>query len=153
MIRGVRGATTVAHNSRLAIIEATQELLGEMIECNGIVEDEVASILFTATPGLDAAYPAAAARELGWTRTALMGFQEAHVIDGLQHCVRVLIHWNTDKPMDEIQHVFLRDAVQLRPDLQTNSSSPQRFGDSAPREAGGLRGERAGGSDAGGADV
>ena len=129
MIRGVRGATTVEHNSKRAIIEATQELLAAMIDANGIAEDDVASILFTATPGLDAAYPAAAARELGWTRTALMGFQEAHVIDGLQQCVRVLIHWNTDKPMDEIQHIFLRDAVQLRPDLQPLSASPQRFGD------------------------
>jgi len=129
MIRGVRGATTVEHNSKRAIIEATQELLAAMIDANGIAEDDVASILFTATPGLDAAYPAAAARALGWTRTALMGFQEAHVIDGLQQCVRVLIHWNTDKPMDEIQHIFLRDAAQLRPDLQPLSASPQRFGD------------------------
>jgi len=129
MIRGVRGATTVEHNSKRAIIEATQELLAAMIDANGIAEDDVASILFTATPGLDAAYPAAAARALGWTRTALMGFQEAHVIDGLQQCVRVLIHWNTDKLMDEIQHIFLRDAVQLRPDLQPLSASPQRFGD------------------------
>ncbi|MDE2750533.1 MAG: chorismate mutase [Chloroflexota bacterium] len=123
MIRGVRGATTVEHNSTKAIISATQELLGAMIDANGIAEEDVASILFTATPGLDAAYPAAAARELGWTRTALMGFQEAHVIDGLQQCVRVLIHWNTDKPMDEIQHVFLRDAVQLRPDLSPSDGA------------------------------
>ncbi|MDE2855731.1 MAG: chorismate mutase [Chloroflexota bacterium] len=123
MIRGVRGATTVEHNSTKAIISATQELLGAMIDANGIAEEDVASILFTATPGLDAAYPAAAARELGWTRTALMGFQEAHVIDGLQQCVRVLIHWNTEKPMDEIQHVFLRDAVQLRPDLSPSDGA------------------------------
>jgi monofunctional chorismate mutase len=109
-------------------MEGTQELLAAMIDANDIAEDNVASILFTATPGLDAAYPAAAARELGWTRTALMGFQEAHVIDGLRQCVRVLIHWNTDKPIDEIQHVFLRGAVALRPDLQPFSTSPQRFG-------------------------
>lgn len=128
MIRGVRGATTVDHNSRLAILTATKELLLAMIEANDIVEDDVASILFTATPGLDAAYPAAAARELGWTRTALMGFQEADVIDGLQQCVRVLIHWNTDRPMDEIQHVFLREAVALRPDLRPLSASPQGLG-------------------------
>lgn len=117
MIRGVRGATTVEHNSRRAIMAATQELLGAMIEANGIDEDDVASVLFTATPGLDAAYPAAAARELGWTRAALMGFQEAHVIDGLRQCIRVLIHWNTDTPLDEIRHVFLHGAAQLRPDL------------------------------------
>ena len=123
MIRGVRGATTVEGNSTKAILSATQELLMSMIETNGIVEDDVASILFTATPGLDAAYPAAAARKLGWTRTALMGFQEAHVIDGLPHCIRVLIHWNTEKAMDEIQHVFLRDAVKLRPDLQSGGGT------------------------------
>ncbi|MCY3978140.1 MAG: chorismate mutase [Chloroflexi bacterium] len=120
MIRGVRGATTVEHNSRRAIMDGTLELLQKMIETNGIAEDEVASILFTATPGLDAAYPAAAARQLGWTRTALMGFQEAHVNDGLQQCVRVLIHWNTDKPMDAIQHIFLHGAVALRPDIAQN---------------------------------
>lgn len=123
MIRGVRGATTVEHNSTRAILSATEELLASMIEVNGIDEDDVASILFTATPGLDAAYPATAARKLGWTRTALMGFQEAHVIDGLPQCIRVLIHWNTDKAMDEIQHVFLRDAVALRPDLQAGGGS------------------------------
>ena len=128
MIRGVRGATTVEHNSRRAIMDGTLELLQAMIETNGIAEDDVASILFTATPGLDAAYPAAAARQLGWTRSALMGFQEAQVIDGLQQCVRVLIHWNTDKSIDEIQHVFLRDAVSLRPDLQPSSASPQYIG-------------------------
>ena len=123
MIRGVRGATTVEHNSRRAIMDATQELLGQMIAANGIAEEDVASVLFTATPGLDAAYPAAAARELGWTRAALMGFQEAHVIDGLQQCVRVLIHWNTNKPMDQIQHVFLHGAAALRPDLAASDGA------------------------------
>ncbi|MCY4070290.1 MAG: chorismate mutase [Chloroflexi bacterium] len=117
MMRGVRGATTVASNSNDAILAATQELLGIMIERNGIVEDDVASILFTVTPELDDTYPARAARMMGWTRTALMGFQEADVQHGLPMCIRVLIHWNTDKTIDEIKHVFLRDAVQLRPDL------------------------------------
>ena len=92
-----------------------------MIESNGIAEDEVASILFTATPELNAAYPAKAARMLGWTRAALMGFQEAAVPDGLPRCIRVLIHWNTEKPIDAIRHVFLRDAVKLRPDLAEES--------------------------------
>ncbi len=117
MMRGVRGATTVASNSNQAILAATQELLGVMIERNGIVEDDVASILFSATPELDDTFPAKAARMMGWTRTALMGFQEADVQHGLPMCIRVLIHWNTDKSIDEIQHVFLRDAAQLRPDL------------------------------------
>lgn len=117
MMRGVRGATTVESNSNQAILEATQELLRIMIARNGIVEDDVASVLFSATPELDDTFPAKAARMMGWTRTALMGFQEADVQHGLPMCIRVLIHWNTDKSIDEIRHVFLRGAVQLRPDL------------------------------------
>ncbi len=117
MMRGVRGATTVESNSNEAILEATRELLRVMIDSNGIIEDDVASVLFTATPELDDTFPAKAARMLGWTRTALMGFQEADVKHGLPMCIRVLIHWNTDKTIDEIRHVFLRKAVNLRPDL------------------------------------
>ena len=117
MIRGVRGATTVESNANQAILDATQELLGIMIERNGIVEDDVASVLFSATPELDDTFPAKAARMMGWTRTALMGFQEADVKHGLPMCIRVLIHWNTDKSLDEVEHVFLRKAVSLRPDL------------------------------------
>lgn len=117
MIRGVRGATTVESNANEAILDATQELLGVMIERNGIVEDDVASVLFSATPELDDTFPAKAARLMGWTRTALMGFQEADVKHGLPMCIRVLIHWNTDKSLDQVQHVFLRKAVALRPDL------------------------------------
>lgn len=117
MIRGIRGATTVESNAQDAILEATQELLRAMIACNGIVEDDVASVLFSATPELDDTFPAKAARMMGWTRTALMGFQEADVKHGLPYCIRVLIHWNTDKSLNEIRHVFLRGAVVLRPDL------------------------------------
>lgn len=123
MIRGIRGATTVESNSNKAILEATQELLHAMIERNGIIEDDVASVLFSATPELDETFPATAARDMGWTRTALMGFQEADVKHGLPMCIRVLIHWNTDKALDEIQHVFLRDAVVLRPDLAPDLSA------------------------------
>ena len=123
MIRGIRGATTVESNSNKAILEATQELLRAMIERNGIIEDDVASVLFSATPELDDTFPATAARDMGWTRTALMGFQEADVKHGLPMCIRVLIHWNTEKALDEIQHVFLRDAVVLRPDLAPDLSA------------------------------
>ncbi len=122
MIRGVRGATTVESNANEAILEATQELLGIMIERNGIVEDDVASVLFSATPELDDTFPAKAARLMGWTRTALMGFQEADVKHGLPMCIRVLIHWNTNKSIDQIRHVFLREAVALRPDLVDDHS-------------------------------
>lgn len=125
MIRGVRGAITVDSNTQESIWSATQELLQTMVERNNIDEDDVASILFTTTPELTAAYPAKAARLFGWSRTALMGFVEADITDGLPMCIRVLIHWNTDKSMDEIHHVFLRDAVKLRPDLQPNDAKEE----------------------------
>lgn len=117
MIRGIRGATTAKSNSRDAILAATQELLQTMIDRNGIVEEDVASVLFTTTPELNETFPALAARMMGWTRAALLGFQEANVKGGLPLCIRVMIHWNTEKSIDEIQHVFLRGAAMLRPDL------------------------------------
>lgn len=117
MVRGVRGAITSSENTTEAILEATTEALETLIELNGIEESDVASVLFTTTPDLDACYPAKAARNLGWRQVALMGFQEADVPDGLRMCIRVLIHWNTEKDIHEIKHVFLRGAAALRPDL------------------------------------
>jgi chorismate mutase len=117
MCRGVRGATTVRSNTPEAIWEGTRELLKAVIEANGIVEDDVASVIFTTTPDLTAAYPAKAARDLGWQRTALMGCQEMDVPDGIPMCIRVLIHWNTSRSLDEVQHVFMHGATALRPDL------------------------------------
>lgn len=117
MMRGVRGAITVDDDSAGAIWEAARELLQALIEANDIEEEHVASVIFTTSPDLTAAYPAKAARDLGWTQTALMGMQEMDVPGGLQRCIRVLIHWNTTKRIDELQHIFLRGAVVLRPDL------------------------------------
>lgn len=121
MLRGVRGAITVNTNTSEAIWEATETLLRAMIEANDIREDDVASVLITSTPDLTATYPARAVRRYGWRRTALMGFQEVAVPDGLPRCLRILIHWNTDKSLDELQHIFLRGAVALRPDLKNKS--------------------------------
>ena len=117
MMRGVRGAITVEEDSAEAIWSGTRELMAAIIEANGIDEADVASVIFTTTPDLTAAYPARAARELGWQQTALMGMQEIAVPGGLERCIRVLIHWNTTKSIDELQHIFLRGAVVLRPDL------------------------------------
>ena len=115
--RGLRGATTVAENSAEAILEATRELLQAIVAANSIDEPDIASVILTATPDLDAVYPAVAARQLGWTRTALMCVQEMAVPGSLPCCVRVLIHWNTDRSLDELRHVYLREAHSLRPDL------------------------------------
>jgi len=119
--RGLRGATTVPENSAAAILEATRELLQAIVAANGIDEPEIASVIFTATPDVDAAYPAAAARRLGWTRTALMCVQEMAVPGSLPRCIRVLIHWNTDRSLDELRHIYLREARSLRPDLAGTS--------------------------------
>lgn len=117
LIRGVRGATTAEVDTAEAIWQATHELLQTVIDANGIEEEFVASVIFTTTPDLVAAYPAKAARDLGWTQTALMGCQEIAVPGGIPRCIRVLIHWNTDKPLAEIRHVYMRDAIKLRPDF------------------------------------
>jgi chorismate mutase len=98
-------------------------MLEALIEVNDIKEDDVASILFTTTPDLTACYPAKAAREMGWHQVALMGFQEIDVPDGLKCCIRVLIHWNTTKRIDEIEHLFMREAGVLRPDLASQQHS------------------------------
>jgi chorismate mutase len=115
--RGVRGAITADSNTPEAVLSATRQLLEAMIKANEIEEDDVASVIFTATPDLNAAYPAKAARDLGWRRTALLGCQEMDVPNGIPYCVRILIHWNTPKSLDEIVHVYMRDALILRPDL------------------------------------
>lgn len=120
-VRGVRGAITVEENSAEAILSATEEMLVWLIEANGIEEDDVASVLFTSTPDINAAFPAKAARNMGWRHVALMGFQEIDVPEGLKMCVRVLIHWNTDKNNHELKHAFLRGAMALRPDLVKKS--------------------------------
>lgn len=121
LVRGVRGAITVEENSAEAILSATEEMLVWLIEANGIEEDDVASVLFTSTPDINAAFPAKAARNMGWRHVALMGFQEIDVPEGLKMCVRVLIHWNTDKSNHELKHAFLRGAMALRPDLVKKS--------------------------------
>ena len=117
-IRGIRGATTCEANQEEAILTATAELLEQMAQVNGVESDEIASILFTATPDLTAAFPAEAARRLNWTLVPLMSATEMAVPRSLPHCVRILMHWNTPRSQEEIVHVYLRGATSLRPDLK-----------------------------------
>jgi chorismate mutase len=114
--RGVRGATTVPENSRDEILKATRELLALMIRRNGINAEDVASAIFTTTTDLDAEFPALAARQLGWLNVALLCTHELDVPGSLRRCIRILLHWNTEKASEEIVHVYIRDAVALRPD-------------------------------------
>lgn len=115
--RGIRGATCVHANQAEAILTATRELLAHIVAANGVSVGDVASVIFTATPDLDAAYPARAAREMGWTQVPLLCVQEMAVQDSLPRCIRVLMHWNTDRRRDQIQHIYLRGTRALRPDL------------------------------------
>ena len=116
--RGIRGATAVAVDEPQAIWLATQELLKEIMSQNGGVRTEdVASALFTVTDDLCSAYPAEAARQLGWEAVPMICSREIPVPGSLPRIIRVLIHWNTDVPQSQIRHVYLHDAAQLRPDL------------------------------------
>lgn len=114
--RGIRGATTAPENTREAILDATRELLLYLIKVNELCVEDIASVFFSTTPDLDAEFPAVAARQLGWVDTALLCAHEMAVPGSLPRCIRVLIHWNTTRAIDEIVHVYIRDAKGLRPD-------------------------------------
>jgi len=115
--RGIRGATTVDHNDREEILAATTELLQLLIRRNDLHAEDVASAIFTVTEDLDAEFPALAARYLGWTEVALICTREIPVPGSLEKCIRILLHVNTTRSAAEIQHVYIRGAVNLRPTL------------------------------------
>lgn len=117
-LRGIRGATTVTADEPALILEATRELLSEMLDSNGVDDFEViASIFFTTTPDLSSTFPAEAARELGMTMVPLLCNQEIPVPGRLPRCVRVMMQVNTTRRQAEMVHVYLREARSLRPDL------------------------------------
>lgn len=113
--RGLRGATTAADNSAEAILAATRELLERLVARNALDLDDIASAFFTVTDDLDAAYPALAARKLGWNEVALLCAREIPVPGSLARCIRVLLHINTTKGQGDLRHIYLREAVALRP--------------------------------------
>ncbi|HEY58189.1 MAG TPA: chorismate mutase [Anaerolineae bacterium] len=117
-IRGIRGANSVAENTPQAILEATRALLLAIVDANpGLRPEDMASIFFTLTPDLNATYPAFAARQLGWVHVPLLGAQEVAVPEAMPRIVRVLVHWNTERPQEAIRHVYLGRTSRLRPDL------------------------------------
>ena len=118
--RGVRGATTVGDDSAAAILAATQELLAAIVKANDMAIEQIASALFTVSADLRTAFPAQAAREMGWQHVALLDAQEIPVPGSLPRCIRVMIHCNTDRPQNQIHHVYLRGAAALRPDLRSS---------------------------------
>ena len=112
--RGIRGATTVEQNDREEILAATTELLQLMMRRNDVHVEDIASAIFTVTEDLDAEFPALGARQLGWVEVALMCAREIPVPHSLSKCIRVLLHVNTTRSAAEIQHVYIRGAVNLR---------------------------------------
>jgi chorismate mutase len=118
-VQGIRGATVVESDQPESILAATRELLGAILEANpGLQTSDLASALFTVTEDLCSAYPAKAARQLGWNHVPMMCMQEIPVPGGLSRCIRVLLLWNVDLPQASIHHVYLGAASALRPDLE-----------------------------------
>ena len=116
-LRGIRGATTCPDNSQEAIFAAASELWQALEEKNSFAEEDLAAVIFSSTPDLNAAFPATAVRKLGWANVPLFGTVEIEQPEAVKRCVRILALWNTDKPQDAIRHVYLRDAAALRPDI------------------------------------
>jgi chorismate mutase len=116
-VRAIRGATTVENNDANEIISETKKLLNEIIVKNDIVEEDIASIIFTVTKDLDAAFPAVAARQLEWTSVPLICSYEIDVPGSLKSCIRILMHVNSEKSNKDMIHIYLKGAKVLRPDL------------------------------------
>jgi chorismate mutase len=121
MMRGIRGATTVASDTPEAIAEATLEMLESIIRLNGVRTGDIAAATFSTTADVCSAFPATSARSMGWTLVPMLCHHEIDVPGSLTRCIRVLVLWNTEKCQAEIRHVYLRDAVKLRPDLAPES--------------------------------
>jgi len=118
-LRGVRGAIDVPANEAGQVLEATRELLLEMLKSNSLQEGDIAAIFFTATADLDAVFPAEAARQLGWNSVPLLCAREIDVPGSLPKCVRVLMLVNSSKTAEEIRHIYLRGASVLREELNS----------------------------------
>jgi chorismate mutase len=132
-----RGAITVDVDSRDAVVTQTQLLVTTMLARNDITPDDVISVIFTTTPDLRSAFPASAARAVGFDDVPMIGAVEADVPGALERVVRVLMHIETDRGRGSIRHVFLGGARALRPDLADTPDAPETAGtadDSGPRD-------------------
>ncbi len=117
LCRGVRGATIVEKNTKDSILAASRELLHKIVEANEIDVDTIACAIFTTTADLNAGFPAAAARQMGWSNIALLGTREADVTDGPKMCLRILILFNTEKKIADIKHIYIKGAESLRKEI------------------------------------
>lgn len=126
-VRGIRGAITSPSNTAAAIVAATERLLRGMTEANGVAPEAIAAVFFTTTADLNAEFPAAAARALGWNKVPLLCGHEMNVAGRLASCIRVLMLVNTAAEQGEVRHLYLDGAERLRPDL-AGSDDPQTAG-------------------------
>ncbi len=118
-LRGLRGAIVVEENTPEAILDAASQLIQAILAANPSLSlEDIASCFFTVTPDLTAEYPAKAARQLGWEEVPLICAQEIAVPYGLKRCLRILIHWNTELSSSEVEHVYIGEAAQLRPEWE-----------------------------------
>ena len=120
-LRAVRGATTLDKDDKEEVFFKTQELLSELLKHNSLIQDDVVSIIFTATPDIVSAFPATAARMMGLDETPLLGAVEQNVVGAPPLCIRMLMHCYLEVPKNLVQHVYLHGAVLLRPDLSSSS--------------------------------
>lgn len=116
-VRALRAATTLDVDERQHLFARTQELMDALFARNGLVEDDLISIVFTATDDVHSAYPAEAARDAGITHVPLLCARELEIDGGIPRCIRLLVHAYTDRPASELRHVYLHEARQLRTDL------------------------------------
>jgi chorismate mutase len=117
IVRGLRGATTVDVDSPDQVTERSQELILRLMERNDLVEDDIVSVLFTATADVTSIFPATAIREIGFGAVPLLCAAEIAVPGAMPRCIRVLLHVHTTRTRDEIHHVYLHGAQGLRDDL------------------------------------
>ena len=118
MIRGIRGATTVEHDTELEVVKAVESLMIEMIAANQIDPEMVASVFVSATSDIRSVFPAKALRSMdGWKYVPVTCMAEIPVENSLKQCIRVMLHLNTTKSQEEIQHIYQAGAKVLRPDL------------------------------------
>lgn len=117
MVKAIRGAVQVSQDTPEAIARAVTELLTEIFARNGLHHDDLISIIFTATTDLVAEFPAAAARSLGLGDVPLICAQELEVPGSMPRVIRTMVHAHTERPRQEIVHVYLGGAAALRQDL------------------------------------
>ncbi|TME14110.1 MAG: chorismate mutase [Chloroflexi bacterium] len=129
-VRGIRGATTATANTPEAIVEATSELLAELVRLNDLQAEEICFGYFTATEDLDAEFPAIAARRMGWFQVPLLCGNDMRVpgpnARSVPMCIRILLLYNTDRPQSEMKFAYLRGAQAIKADLDETQRDLQQ---------------------------